>query len=244
MTLSLAIRMAQILGLHVVDEDRQTRSSPACSELEKELRRRTFYSAYNFDCLLSLQLGRPRCIKLSDNAVNLPAPQDFSLFDYKNDTLLQMPPGPHPGYLFKETIRFSHIVGQVIDDLYAPQQTRTAHLGATAIELLDRKLINWRNELPRHLRFDLGHAFEKNSLFEQQRNVLALKFHHLRALVHRPHLCLEWLSKDNARIAGTTERVQLQIAASGRLCISAAQATARMLHNVSDKHSLIETFPW
>ncbi|KAL2012036.1 hypothetical protein VTN00DRAFT_4754 [Thermoascus crustaceus] len=51
---------------------------------------------------------------------------------------------------------------------------------------LDTSLSKWKAELPRHLRFDLGHTFENSITLKRQRNMLAVKFHHLRALIIVP----------------------------------------------------------
>lgn len=70
---------------------------------------------------------------------------------------------------FLEVIRFSHIVGQVIRGLYRPSQIdqspdQLLHCASG----LDQRLAHWKANLPRHLRFDLGHTFEKSISFKRQ----------------------------------------------------------------------------
>ncbi|KAL9476095.1 hypothetical protein ACSS6W_005936 [Trichoderma asperelloides] len=76
------------------------------------------------------------------------------------------------------------------------------------------------------------------------RNMLAIKYHHLRALIYRPYLChplLIHLGDPNATIS------QLDwppIRAYERACISEARETARLLHGISSKEELVHGFPW
>ena len=74
--------------------------------------------------------------------------------------------------------------------------------------------------------------------------MLSVKFHHLRALIHRPHLCLPWLRKDTPSIGIISEQDRQRTSVSERICVTEAQETARLLHNVSDKQDLVHDFPW
>lgn len=109
---------------------------------------------------------------------------------------------------------------------------------------LDASLMNWRDELPRWLRFDRGHTFEQISTLKRQRNMLAIKFHHLRCLIHRPYLCLPCLQKDDANLQSLLSTHASRVVRSETICVKEAQETAHMLHNVRDKKSLVEDFPW
>ena len=74
--------------------------------------------------------------------------------------------------------------------------------------------------------------------------MLGIKFHHLRALIHRPYLCLPWLTRNNSSIDGILKTQSHRIVNSERICVSEAQKTAHMLHYVADKKDLVEDFPW
>lgn len=70
---------------------------------------------------------------------------------------------------FIAVIRFSHILGLVVRGIYRPSQIdispdQMLHIAAT----LDHRLTEWKLHLPRHLRFDLGHTFEKSVSFKRQ----------------------------------------------------------------------------
>jgi hypothetical protein len=74
--------------------------------------------------------------------------------------------------------------------------------------------------------------------------MLAVKFHHLRALIHRPFLCLPMLQRNNEAFMSLFQRDSLKIKESERICVSEAQNTAHLLHNVVDEKSLVHDFPW
>ncbi|OQD82469.1 hypothetical protein PENANT_c021G06494 [Penicillium antarcticum] len=70
---------------------------------------------------------------------------------------------------FLEVIRFSHIVGLVIRGLYQPSQVDLSpDIMLHSASGLDRRLNEWKDSLPRNLRFDLGHTFEKSISFKRQ----------------------------------------------------------------------------
>jgi len=74
--------------------------------------------------------------------------------------------------------------------------------------------------------------------------MLAVKYHHLRLLIHRPFLCLPYLHRNNQPFMELLQRDRTQIDRAERICVSEAQATAHLLHNVRDEQSLVHDFPW
>ena len=132
--------------------------------------RRTWYSIYILDRLVALQLGRPVAIHEEDFCVNLPSKAEEIAFGASGEGLTNLfENGVSPLDYFHAVIKFSRIVGQVISDLYRPSQVRMDPdqmlLSTTS---LDEKLSEWKMDLPRHLRFDLGHTFEKSLVFRRQ----------------------------------------------------------------------------
>jgi len=135
--------------------------------MERETIRRTWYSLYVLDRLLALQLGRPVAIHEDEYYVDLPSKSEESPYGEPNK------PSPDKTSssidYFVSVIKFSKILGQVISDLYRPSQVAIEPdqmlLSTTT---LDEKLIKWKLGLPRHLRFDLGHTFEKSMIFKRQ----------------------------------------------------------------------------
>jgi hypothetical protein len=74
--------------------------------------------------------------------------------------------------------------------------------------------------------------------------MLAVKFFHLRALIHRPFLSPGRLLQSCSNPAVFFESERERICLSKRRCVLAAQQTARLLHNVEDKKTLVYGFPW
>ena len=74
--------------------------------------------------------------------------------------------------------------------------------------------------------------------------MLAVKFHHLRALIHRPFLCLRWLQRSDSPLVDLLQRNPSQFDQSEKTCIFEAQQTAHLLHNIVDERSLMHDFPW
>ncbi|KAJ5107940.1 hypothetical protein N7456_004615 [Penicillium angulare] len=74
--------------------------------------------------------------------------------------------------------------------------------------------------------------------------MLAVKFHHLRALVHRPFLCLPLLQMNNQSFMNLLIQDKERISQAESICVHEAQQTAHLLHNVVDERSLVHDFPW
>ncbi|KAF5707185.1 transcriptional activator acu-15 [Fusarium mundagurra] len=242
-TLGQTVRMAQSIGLHVEQSDPQRLKGPG--RLLVERRRRIWYCIYVLDRLISLQLGRPPAIHEDYCHVPLPSRLGDSDIDWDGDEFPTMFEGPSVGDYHLEVISFSKIVSQVLRDLYSPRagQNLTSDLFNT--KELDLKLIQWKQSLPRTLRFDLGHAFDKSFIFKRQRSMLAIKYHHLRALIHRPYLCYPIMRNldDETDIALNQPNWAL-VSMYEKVCIAEARETARLLHCISCEKDLVQEFPW
>jgi hypothetical protein len=156
--------MGQSIGLHV--EISQWGYTKEMTPQLREQRRRVWYSLYALDRLLALQLGRPFAIHEVDFAVQLPSREENASASVSSTDEKVTP--SHMDY-FLCLIQFSHIVGRVVTELYRPTQTdppsKEILLSTTT---LDWDLAQWKEHLPRHLRFDLGHTLEKSVVFRRQ----------------------------------------------------------------------------
>jgi Fungal specific transcription factor domain len=166
-TLGLAVRVAQSIGLHVEDAARTPEGNS--NTFSYELRRRTWYSIYVLDRLLALQLGRPPAIYEGDFSVGLPSRlDDTAMSDVVHTSSQASNEGPLAGDYFIAMIQFSQIIGRVLRGLYSLSRVGSAEGTLSAIENLDRELLQWKNSLPRVLRFDLAHTFESSTTFKRQ----------------------------------------------------------------------------
>lgn len=243
LTLGVAIRIAQSVGMHI--ERGQLQNHAPGGQVAMELQRRTWHSLYVLDRLLSLQLGRPSAIRNQDCTVRLPSRLDDAEFDTDGDHIPQSDTDqPKTGDYFIAVIKLSAILRYVERDVYRPDTMDYSEDMLQRTERLDAELLRWKSQLPRWLRFDRGHTFERSAVLKRQRNMLAIKFHHLRALIQRPYLCLPWLQRNDNNIKQLLDSNAHRVVYFERICVQEAQATAHLLHDVTDKKSLVEDFPW
>ena len=78
----------------------------------------------------------------------------------------------------------------------------------------------------------------------RQRNMLAIKFYNLQALVHRPLLAPPQALPPRSDSTTFYRAENIRVSPSKIKCIKAAQETAKLLHNIEDKQSLVYEFPW
>lgn len=75
--------------------------------------------------------------------------------------------------------------------------------------------------------------------------MFAIKYHHLRALIHRPYLCYPVLRNVDTRLEETPVSTNwLLVSMYEKTCISEARETARLLHSISSEKDLVQDFPW
>lgn len=168
----MAIRLAQSVGLHVNLQAVKTDRDAGESESEtQETRRRVWYSLYVLDRLIALQLGRPPAIFDEDCFVSQPSRKDDLV---RNEDAGPLIPGvtseaESVGEYFVRVIEFSSILGRALRALCDPRRNFVEKLEGTAE--LDEAILAWKQGLPRYLRFDYGHAFEKSVTFKRQASI-------------------------------------------------------------------------
>lgn len=241
-SLGIAIRLGQSIGLHANTENAQSNADDLGGESEyPQARSRIWYCLYVLDRLLALQLGRPPAIADEDCHVTLPGRMaDLEVDYHKGPTTQGQGDRPNASEYFIRMVEFSSIIGKVLRKTYHPRKDMTVMLANT--RNCDQLLLQWKNRLPRFLRFDLGQVFDKSVVFKRQRNMLAIKFHHLRTLIHRPYLCFPCLR------GHTTEPLQPHHYIEGQqysnTCVVEAQAIAHLMHNLSDTGDIVMNYPW
>lgn len=77
-----------------------------------------------------------------------------------------------------------------------------------------------------------------------QRNMLAVKFHHLRSLIHRPCISLSRTPRSDSTTNQPSSPQTQRILASKKICVSSSQKTAHLLYGLEDKKTLVHDFPW
>ena len=165
--LGVAVRTSQAIGLHT-EPSSGLRTRQADEEL-LDKRRRAWYSVYVLDRLLALQLGRPPAIHDSfcNTALPTPAQEYKAISKGVDDSDERESPAGVKDY-FTAMINFSHLIGEVLEQLYGPHKTVLLQKTMSIIQSCDQKLLQWRSSLPRRLRFDLGHTFDSSLMFKRQ----------------------------------------------------------------------------
>lgn len=72
--------------------------------------------------------------------------------------------------------------------------------------------------------------------------MLAMKYHHVRALMYRPFLGLPATNPDPSELS--TGDQTARAGASGEICVSEARQIARLFHGIQDPSQLIFEYPW
>lgn len=171
MLLGCASRMAMALGMH------REGTSGGFDEMEREVRKRVWWTAYVFEQNQCAILGRPCAI--DDSEVNVTFPNELML-----DGGISVP----PGYM-EYSVRLARLMSDVRRKVYATPITALSQPGeypkiSVAVQfLLD--LDTWQNTLPAHLRLDfLSHT----PTHRRAVILLHIQFHHTQALVTRPFI--------------------------------------------------------
>ena len=170
MLLGCASRMAIALGMH------REGATGGFDPVEKQVRRRVWWTLYMFEQNLCMMLGRPSAI--DDIEVNVSLP---------NETLLDGGDCAPPEYI-NYSLRLTRIASDIKRAIYAApasrlQQDELPKSSVTKQFLVD--LESWYHSLPSHLCLEGGSLAPK-----QRRAVLLLHIHylHTHALVTRPYL--------------------------------------------------------
>lgn len=188
MLLGCASRMAMALGMH------REGTSGGFDDMEREVRKRVWWTAYMFEQTQCAILGRPCAI--DDTEVNV---------TFANEAILDGGESVPPGYI-EYSVRLSKLLSDIRRKIYAsphgPGQGDYPKVSIAIQFLLD--LDSWMHSLPPPLRL------ECLSLHPKHRRaviLLHIQFHHTQALVSRPFI-LHKVSVQLARKLGKHVRSQ------------------------------------
>jgi proline utilization trans-activator len=170
MLLGCASRMAMALGMH------REGTSGGFDDMEREVRKRVWWTAYMFEQTQCAILGRPCAI--DDTEVNVTFPDEVTL-----DGGISVP----PGYI-EYSVRLAKLLSEVRRKIYASpscptQQGESPNLGVAVQFLLD--LDSWHNGLPHSLRLEYPSHLPK---YRRAVMLLHIQFYHTQSLVTRPFI--------------------------------------------------------
>ncbi|KAI8371342.1 fungal-specific transcription factor domain-containing protein [Radiomyces spectabilis] len=160
---SMAIRMAQDLGLH------RNTSRWRIPEDERELRRRIWYIAYTVDRWVAAELGRPMSILDHEFDVDLPSPYELgapvqSTCDDASEqgiipTMIREAQEAYtsrvPVYTdYIHFITLGHILGQVLLGLHSPRTKDAGRQNSEVVRHLECSLAQWAMDLPENMQYE------------------------------------------------------------------------------------------
>jgi Fungal specific transcription factor domain len=179
----LMIRTAISLGLHLSPETEKF------LPIERELRKRAWWGCFVIDRTLSMKFGRPLTLSVEEGNVDLPLEVDDQYIINGSRTPRQPAGAPSFTAFFVTTIRLSHIVYNMLTELYLrghkaydihndaklqPTSPKYNHMLSKVI-LLDGQLQSWWDSAPQHLTHEPKENERSWMDFQSQRTVLRIR---------------------------------------------------------------------
>lgn len=213
-----AVRMAFATGLHR-KEGPGGQLPSEFGTLEREMRKRLWWTLFAFERFLCSSLGRPSSI--DDNDVDAELPKDSIL-----DTSDQGP----LGYL-SHSVSLFQLVGRICKTIYNPihqLQDKTA----AALAILG-ELRTWRNGVPSHLELGMPQIpTHRRALL-----LLYIQYHNAVSLLTRPFLILETNQAGSSGLehpssGETGDGNPIAQAKLAHICVESAQACVALLQTL------------
>lgn len=228
---SLACTIVTSLGLQ--------RKAPTAHKLDLvtlESRKRTFWCAYVLDDYLSIMLGRPRILR--DEDIDQPYPRNIDDQDLlSSESAEELPQhGNLEGFIAHADL--AKLMGRNSDLLYPLQPLSEDQVYERTDQMLEA-LYNWRDGLPDFLR-PRDKTLAGRRTFERQNTVLKLAYAHLRILVTRRCLLMDFSHLGRSSPSNTNE--------DGRAlkpiqeCASAICTILNTIYELSQRDSLYQAF--
>ncbi|RAH47699.1 uncharacterized protein BO95DRAFT_512878 [Aspergillus brunneoviolaceus CBS 621.78] len=183
--IGLACRIAQGLGLHKND------SRFPCTSLEGDVRRRTWHGCVMLDILVSMTHGRP---SMTSHLAFLPLPRslDASVSPETEATRSEMS-------FYVASIQLHQILGKILSDVYNTWNSQSEEdptpsnlpkdFNVDNVIELEKQLHVYKSTLPSYLDWTVPRSTyggtEPSPTLERQRNVLHVRYCHIRLLLYR-----------------------------------------------------------
>ncbi|OAT13143.1 C6 transcription factor [Blastomyces gilchristii SLH14081] len=248
--IGLAVRFAQTRALHLVN------TSTELSEGEREFELRVWHSISSMERFLCVLTGRPSSLQDRFTSARLPRPMDFpstgplaynasraamaAMYPPSNTTPVTSSAIP-PWTIFVRCLRLDLIIAEALEELYSPSTVNRTWAGVQNLVLdLDKKLAQWRDDLP-HRILDLSPA-SKGLPPLDQRMYLNLRFYGACILINRPCFCEAQQLRDAIPSQSATSKRMDEDAAIS--CLSAARNIIDLLPQDIQPAKLYLATPW
>lgn len=185
-----ALRMVYDLGLHL--DPKETNDDAE----DMEIRRRVFWGAFVCDKMQSLYLGRPVAMNLRDSHVSrefLDTFEEHELFKPAPDSKLHTSSSQPPIYsisTFQQLCLLSRIMTKITNHFYTVGGVRSPSSATTSLQLADKALNSWKENLPTELEFKPWSRCDVHPQPHPAPNVMNLHgiYNSLIILLHRPFI--------------------------------------------------------
>lgn len=170
MLLGCASRMAMALGMH------REGTSGGFDDMEREVRKRVWWTAYTFEQNQCAILGRPCAI--DDSEVNV---------SYPDEVVLDGGSSVPPGYI-EYSVKLMRLLSDIRRKIYAAQTGSTQQGDQAKINIAVQFLLDldsWHHSLPSALRLELMSPIPKH---RRAVMLLHVQFHNTQSLVTRPFI--------------------------------------------------------
>ncbi|KAJ7644387.1 fungal-specific transcription factor domain-containing protein [Roridomyces roridus] len=180
--LGIGVRFLNFRG-----ERDQRRDTPKWDE---ELWNRAFWAFFALDRLVCTFLGRPALIHMEDHDVDPPLAIDD---EYWDRGFVQPLATPSLVCYFPQYLRLSEILGDALNQLYAPEKVKiqrgwTTEQGQETVGELDALMNNFLENVPAHLRWD---PERPTSVFFIQSAMLSIAFFYIKITIHRRYIYID-----------------------------------------------------
>jgi hypothetical protein len=197
-----AIRIAVAVGLH------RNGANTKCTPLERELRKRMWWTLYFFERIECSSLGRPSAIDDTECNVGIPAEGLLDMGDY-----LPL------GYIDAQS-RLLKILGQICKEQSGLEELSDKH--GDLARSMSRLLDSWHDDLPRHLRLETPCA----PTHRRPIALLHIQYYYTITILTRPFL----ISKATLKCDRTSHMPMITYYA--RKCIESSKASADLLQKL------------
>ncbi|KAL8754996.1 MAG: hypothetical protein Q9199_003954 [Rusavskia elegans] len=257
-TLAVAVRTAQILGLHLEPPESMPRKT-------KELRKRLWWTLFTVESKTCMKLGRPLSAQISEATCSLPADDhelallSGSSFASSEDNVTWHTYNLQNTKLILAArtvyVAFHDRCAEVLDatngtTLYSDAQAleTCAHFLSTGMECLH----SWRHGVPNGLktkRRDAGEPLSRDKSLldlelyapvwlQRQRLLLELLYHDLAMNLHRPFVCFSTVPSSSLQLAH----------GHANACVEHAMAITQIMHQMLTEGDTLrgwhEAFQW
>lgn len=252
-TLGLAIRCAQALGMHLQNV------TPKLTDAEKDFRARIWYSILSLERVMSGMTGRPSMVREKDCSTPLPSLnyqdpllaaardqdqfQDIPSMDLGTGVPISASVAPESKHMIKRPqlsidapvsiiyfryfVELNALAQEVLLRLYNPEIRNLKWSNIQRlIHELDNKLIQWGSTLPRVLDSQVQPLDARN---EPYQNAIGIFFSSVRMIINHPCLC-----RLDRKISNLSDKSAEASRESAAKCVHLARAVLVYLSNEPD----------